>query len=129
MPKLTNQIKALSEDIEYKLEEGPDGRPVILDPPTVKLKLSYRNTVDILRASASEIPGLNICRIARGAVEDWDVTIDGKPVPLNDETRRLYLEALFDCYVSGRTDAGGEKVLLVRAIYEDCQDRSLFLKN
>jgi hypothetical protein len=113
------RLEQLSGWIEYALET------TLLDPPVLKLRL---RPLDALSMVTNEPAGVSFAfgRFAADnaaeAVAEWDLCVDGVPVPVTPENKMLYLRPILAEVVEGRG-------LLGLAILEDAQDRKIFIKN
>lgn len=121
MAEIKKKFKPLSEWLEYELETK------LLDPPKIRLRLA-----PIFGFSAMEqaFLGTTLLPITKAiaeavvdAVKDWDITEEGKPLPLDDVTKRGVLLPLFSEKIKGRKDILGVELFNYGANEEN------FLKN
>jgi hypothetical protein len=119
MPEI-KKTRHLSEWVEYLLDT------TMVEPPVLKVRLKMMDAydmVDTVEAGAEGKMGRYVLTNALEAVQEWDLTENGEPIPCTTENKWGYLRDLMGEPVVGREG------LLGRAIYEDCQKKGLFLKN
>lgn len=134
MPE-AKKLEALTDWIVYELQPTE-----FLDTPKVSFRLRYIDQLDMTDAvSRSHMsPILGAREMAMGAVAEWDLTSGGKPIPVTDEAKAMYLRPILGESLvvtdddKKRAEDAGVNVFgltLAVAIARDAQKRSLFLKN
>jgi hypothetical protein len=85
------KLEALTDWITYDLMGTP-----LLSEPQIKVRLRYLDNLE----AADEFMQNNMrsplanAALALRAVAEWNLTEDGKPIPINRETKALYLRPL-----------------------------------
>jgi hypothetical protein len=119
-------IEPTTGEIEYHIKTD------LLNPPILKVKLrpiTHLDTVDTYADGVRSISGLGLGR-ALAAIAEWDLTLDGKPLPCTDEVKAKYrpwLNLLLAQHLEESTD--DYPVWLASAIVKVAQDEKSFLKN
>jgi hypothetical protein len=117
------QIEPLTDWRSYELETTE------LDPPVFRCRLRPVTNLNLFDGAAAgggvPKPGRTIQEVAIEAVADWDLAVEGVPIPLTPENKRGWLIPIIAEQVKGR-ELG---VLLGIAIVQDAQNRENFLKN
>jgi len=115
-------MEPLTGWIEYQLATEQ------LDPPVFRCRLKpvdLFNLIDGLVAGETPKMGQATLEAAVEAVAEWDLTVDGTPIPLTPENKMAWLRPIIAEPVANRE--GG--LLLGIAILLDARDRENFLKN
>lgn len=116
-------IEPLSGWLEYKLATDK------LDPPVFRCRvrpitdLNFFDAVHI--ADETFKAGRTAQDLAIEAVAEWDLSVEGVPVPLTPETKTRYLLPIIAEQVEGREPG----ILLGVAIVQDARRAETFLKN
>jgi hypothetical protein len=116
-------MEMLSGWIEYKLVTDK------LDPPVFRCRvrpvtgLSWIDGVPVGETQFKR--GRATLEVAVEAIAEWDLTQDGKPIPVTPENKMGFMIEIIDAQVEGRETG----VLLGIAICQDAQNRDNFLKN
>jgi hypothetical protein len=117
------QMNPTTDWIDYELVTKE------LDPPVFRCRLRPVTNLNLFDGASAgggaPKPGRTIQEVAIEAVADWDLTIEGNPIPLTPENKRGWLIPIIGEQVKGR-EAG---ILLGIAIVQDAQKRENFLKN
>lgn len=140
MPEIKRR-ESLTEWIAYELAET-----TFVKTPTIRFRLRYLDSLD----AADEFMRNGLRRplamagLAMQAVADWDLTENGKPIPVNDETKAKFLRPLLAeilrtpgeeiSEAAAEAEAEDDKpespqLLLAYEIVKDAQNHGLFLKN
>ena len=99
-----------------------------LEPPVFKCRLKpvdLFNLIDGLAGSEAPKMGQATLEAAIEAVAEWDLAIDGVPIPVTPENKTAWLRPIVAEPVTNRP----EGTLLGIAILLDARDRENFLKN
>lgn len=84
-------------------------------------------------ARSGELESLRLSRIIQGvlvdAVEGWDLTIGGEPVPCTKENKRKYFPRILGAKLAGRKDDVTIDAFLGGALVNFAGDPENFLKN
>jgi len=123
----------LSPWVEYELETDQ------LDPPVLRVRLRPIDPfamADVMHVDGGVRVGQALLEVAVNAVAEWDLTENGKPIPMVEATKLATLRPIMAESVKGRdtivrTGDVEEHIptLLAIAIFEDGRDKKLFLKN
>ena len=114
-------LQPLSDWLEYALLTSK------LDPPVFRCRLKPVDLFSIMDG-ADGGPfkvGKVTLEASVEAVAEWDLCVDGTPIPLTAENKMSWLRPIITEPVANR----GEGVLLGTAILQDAQNKELFLKN
>lgn len=85
------RLIALSEWQTYELEPSK-----VLDLPSLKIKIKPIDSIAGLNADEGDRKFSAMIReMLIDAVQEWDIADDGKPIPCNDETKRIHLPFIF----------------------------------
>jgi len=115
-------VEPLSDWMEYKLKTKE------LDPPVFRCRLrpvTELNMMDGIGLAPDFKMGRATQEVAIEAVAEWDLAVEGIPIPLTPENKRGWLVPIIAEEVEGR----GPGILLGIAIVQDAQSRENFLKN
>ena len=115
-------IEALSGWMEYRLAATDK-----LDPPVFRCRLrpvDTFNLIDGIPADGKMKMGRATVEIAIDAIAEWDLAIEGVPIPLTSENKMGWLRPI----IAEPLDRP-DKQLLGVAILLDAQNRENFLKN
>ena len=115
-------MEPLSDWLEYKLKTKE------LDPPVFRCRLrpvTELNMIDGYGLTPEFKMGRATLEVAIEAVADWDLAVEGTPIPLTPENKRGWLVPILSEPVEGREPW----MLLGIAIVQDAQNRENFLKN
>jgi hypothetical protein len=120
MANIKQKFEQLTGWIEYKLESN------ILDPPILKLRLRPLYEFSKILPEDYGHSGQVIAENVFEVVAEWDLTDNGERIPLTEDNKVRYLAPLLQEKLK---DQSITRSLLGLAIYEDAQNRALFLKN
>jgi hypothetical protein len=98
-----------------------------LDPPVFRCRLKpidMFNMIDGFMAGESSKMGQATIEAVVEAIVDWDLSLEGTPIPLTPENKMAWLRPIIAEQVEGK-DAG---ILLGIAILMDGRNRENFLK-
>ena len=123
MPNIKNNIIPLSEWLTFELADNK-----LVDPPIIKLKLRPITDTDLMDAVVDNKirPSEIMIMRATDAIQEWDLSEDGKPIPCMEEKKRelaLFLKLLLTSYLKSGDD------FLAIAIIRYAQTLENFLKN
>lgn len=117
------ELNPTTDWIDYELESAA------LDPPVFRCRLrpvTNLNLYDgVAAGGGSPKPGRTIQEVAIEAVADWDLAVEGTPIPLTPENKRGWLIPIIGEQVKGREPG----MLLGICIVQDAQKKENFLKN
>ena len=113
------RLEQLSRWLEYELETK------LLDPPVIKVRLRPTDAFTLGQAKETWQSNTRMfLEIAIGAVAEWDLTEDGKPLAMGDgEAKAAVLRPLMSEKLKGKDSILGVQIV------EDSSDRENFLKN
>jgi hypothetical protein len=134
-------MEPLSGWLEYRLgyevkTKDAEGKVTVVVVPSTKLEppvfrcrlrpITDLNFIDGVHVADESFKfGRTAQDLAIEAVAEWDLSVEGVPVPLTEETKSRYLLPIIAEQVEGR-EAG---ILLGVAIVQDARRTETFLKN
>jgi len=102
MSELVKRFKQ-SDWLEYELETD------LIEPPVLKLKVTPLNriySIDSYIGIGNQLKKTTTAQVLAAlildVVQEWDLTLKGKPVPVTDENKRKYLFPLLGEKVKGK---------------------------
>jgi hypothetical protein len=112
-------VEPLSDWQTYEIEN------TILDPPIIRLRLKPVENLAVYDIpQGEEVKRSKIAKeLLFESVVEWDLTMDGKPIPCTDENKRKYLPLFLGNVVKGTQGYLGFAILAFAADLEN------FLKN
>ena len=119
-PEIKN-IEVLSEWLEFKLETK------LINPPIIKLKVSPIYSIAAVdhvdeKGEVKSLTKLIVDEVL-AATKEWDLTLDGKPVPVDDESKRRCLLPLLGIKIKRKES------LLGLALFTYASNLENFVKN
>lgn len=116
-------MEPLTDWIEYRLVTDR------LDPPVFRCRLRPVTRLNLMDGTplgdTTFKAGRTLQEVAIEAVAEWDLAVEGVPIPLTPENKAGWLLPLIDQQVAGREAS----ILLGIAIVVDARNPENFLKN
>jgi hypothetical protein len=91
------KLIALSEWLTYEFDPGYMDPRLILDPPIFKVRVRPINAMVLSDIEPKELKQSSMTfEMVVDAVQEWDLTDEGTPIPCTEENKRLHLPILIN---------------------------------